>query len=152
MCNSDEHATPGRAGRVGARRLARRFARDAGATLAIEFGILFPVLILIVLGALEFGRALESRNQMSHALSRAVRVVNLDAGQTTTAIADLMAAYLDDFDADDLTITAVSTTISGIDYMDISVTFPFDVIIPFSTVSGVTLNVDTRVPVLSPTQ
>ena len=133
-------------------RLRSRFIQDTRGVTAIEFGVAFPVFIMMILGTLEFGRALETRNQMSHALSQAVRVVNLDANQTPAAIATLMAAYLDDFDADDLNITTSNTTISDIDYMQISVNFPFEVTIPFSTASELTLNVQTRTAILSATQ
>lgn len=128
------------------------FLRHTSGVTAIEFALTFPVLMLIVMGALEFGRALEARNQISHALSRAVRVVDLDADRTASEIAALMAGYLDEFDEDDLTIGTSTTTTSGVEYMDISVAFPFDVIIPFASVSSVTLNVQTRTPVISASQ
>ena len=89
---------------------------------------------------------------MSHALSQAVRVVNLDSEQTPATIAALMGSYLDDFDSDDLTITTSATTVSDVDYIDVSVSFPFDATIPFVTIGEVTLDVATRVPVISSTQ
>ena len=55
------------------------FLRDQRGVTAIEFAITLPLLILIVLGTLEFGRALKARNEMSHALSKAARVINLDS-------------------------------------------------------------------------
>ncbi len=137
----------------GWRRLSRSgFLRNSDGIAAIEFGMLFPLFCMVVIGAIEFGRAFEARNHMSHALSRAVRVVNIDAAQTTSEIAALMAEYLDDFDEDDLTITTSSATISGVDYMDISVSFPFQVIVPFTDVTEVTLSVDTRAPLMSAIQ
>lgn len=126
--------------------------RNQSGVTAIEFAITLPLLILIVLGTLEFGRALKVRNEMSHALSKAVRVINLDSEQTTEAIAELLGTYLADYGSEDLDVDVLSTTISGTDYMRISVGFPFHMIIPFSSVSTVILDVDTLAPVISPTR
>ncbi len=88
---------------------------------------------------------------MSQALSRVVRVINLDSEQTTEAISELLlGTYLADYGSEDLDVDVWSTTISGTDYMRISVGFPFHTIIPFSSVSTVTLGVDTLAPVISP--
>ncbi len=133
-------------------RLGFSFLRDRRGVTAIEFAVTLPLLLVIVLGTLEFGRALKARNQMSHALSMAVRVINLDSEQTTEAITDLMVSYLADYGSEDLTVNVSGATISGTDYMRISVGFPFHTIIPIASASTVTLNVDTLTPVISPTR
>lgn len=138
--------------RKAAGRIKFLFLRNQSGATAIEFAITFPLLILIVLGTLEFGRGLKARNEMSHALSKAVRVINLDSEQTTQAIAEILGTYLADYGSEDLNVNVLSTTISGTDYMRISVGFPFHMIIPFSSVSTVLLDVDTLVPVISPTR
>jgi len=138
--------------RAVAARLRFSFLRDQRGVTAIEFAITLPLLILIVLGTLEFGRALKVRNEMSHALSKAVRVINLDSKQTTQAISEFLGAYLADYGSEDLAVDVSSTTISGTDYMRISVGFSFHMIIPFSNVSTVMLDVDTLAPVISPTR
>ena len=89
---------------------------------------------------------------MSHALSRAVRVLNLDSEKTPNAIAALLSTYLADHNAEALSVSVSSTTISEIDYMTISVNFPFQVRIPFSSLSTITLGVETVAPVISPTK
>jgi Flp pilus assembly pilin Flp len=126
------------------------FLRDQRGVSAIEFAITLPLLLLIILGTLEFGRALKARNEMSQALSKVVRVLNLDSEQTTDAISKLLGTYLADYGSEDLDVDVLSTTISGTDYMNISVGFPFHTMIPFSSVSTVTLGVDTLAPVISP--
>ena len=138
--------------RTAASRIARPFLRNRKGVTAIEFAIVFPILILTVMGTLEFGRALKVRNEMSHALSRAVRVINLDAEQTTGAIKELLASYLADYGSEDLAVNVSSTTLSGIDYMNISVSFPFHATIPFSSASLLNLQVETLAPVISPTK
>lgn len=120
---------------------------DVAGTAAIEFGILFPALMLILVGTFEFGRALQARNEMSHALSKAARVVNLDPTQTATTVTSLLGEYLDEYEESELNVAVATTTISGVDYLDISVSFPFQTLIPFAQ-STITLDVDTLVPML----
>ncbi len=138
--------------RKAAGRIGLSILREQRGVAAVELAIVLPLFIMLVLGTLELGRALESRNDMSHALSRAVRVLNLDSEKTPNAIAALLSTYLADHNAEALSVSVSSTTISEIDYMTISVNFPFQVRIPFSSLSTITLGVETVAPVISPTK
>jgi Flp pilus assembly protein TadG len=138
--------------RKAAGRIGSSILRDQRGAAAVEIAIVLPLFLMVILGTLELGRALESRNDMSHALSRAVRVLNLDSETTPNAIAALLSTYLADRDAEALSVSVSSTTISEIDYMKISVNFPFEVRIPFSSLSTITLGVETVAPVISPTK
>jgi len=52
------------------RRLARSAARDRGAA-AVEFALLLPVLLLLVFGIIDFGRALNAQITPPRRLVRA---------------------------------------------------------------------------------
>jgi Flp pilus assembly protein TadG len=52
----------------------RRSEREKGA-IAVEMAILLPVLIVLLLGMMEFGRALNTQATLSHAARESVRVV-----------------------------------------------------------------------------
>jgi Flp pilus assembly protein TadG len=65
------------------RRSAHSDARDRGAA-AVEFALLLPVLLLIVFGIIDFGRALNAQITLTQAAREGAR---LDAlGQTTAAV------------------------------------------------------------------
>lgn len=144
--------------------IAHPFLSDRKGVTAIEFAIALPLFLLVVFGTLEFGRALKARNEMSYALSRAVRVLNLDPTQNTDDIAAFIKTYLagyasdgsDDSDdsgsANGIVVSVISTTIEGTDYMKILVSFPFDTIIPYSSTSLLDLRVETIAPVVSATK
>jgi Flp pilus assembly protein TadG len=51
----------------------RRQARDRGAT-AVEFALLFPLLMLIVFGTIDFGRALNAQITLTQAAREGVRL------------------------------------------------------------------------------
>jgi Flp pilus assembly protein TadG len=130
--------------RAGLRHLA---AQERGVS-SIEFAIAIGLLAVIVLGCLDFGRTLAARNEMSHALSRATRAVNLNPETTPEEVQEFLEDALAQYDGTDLDVEI--TAIDGTSYMRIAVSFPFESSMPFR--SGVTtLSVSTLAPMVSPT-
>ena len=126
------------------------FLRNRRGATAVEFGIVAPVFLLIVFGIIEFGRAMMAWNEASQALSRAVRTVYIDPSESPDEVAARLRTYLSDDGV--LSVTAASTIISEVNYMKISAGFPFQMIIPFSGTSAVTMKVETVAPLASPTK
>ena len=149
MCNSAEPNPPRGLRRAISATLRRLRASETG-TVAVEFALVIGVLLMIIGATVEFGRALMARNQMNYAVGRAARTINLDGTQTDEQVQTTLSALLDDFDPETLEIAAESTTISGAEFVRITVDFPFDIMIPFVNDSTVTLNVETLVPVIGP--
>lgn len=58
---------------MGRRASRRRQARDRGAT-AVEFALLFPLLMLIVFGTIDFGRALNAQITLTQAAREGARL------------------------------------------------------------------------------
>jgi len=128
----------------------RALAGDRSGVASIEFALVIGLIIMGIVGTVQFGRALAAHNEMSHALSRVVRVVNLNAATTPEVITDLLEHYLDGHDDRELDVGI--TEIAGTNFMEISVEFPFTVSIPLMEDTDVTLRVATRAPMVSPTQ
>jgi Flp pilus assembly protein TadG len=149
VCNSAEPNPPRGIRRAISATMRRLRASESGA-VAVEFALVIGVLLMIIGATVEFGRALMARNEMNFQVSRAARTINLDGTQTDDDVQATLSGLLDDFDPDTLEIAAESTTISGTDFVRITVDFPFDIKIPFVNDSTVTLNVETLVPVIGP--
>ncbi len=128
------------------------FFRDTKGVAAVEMAMVLPVFLMIVFGIIEIGYALKTWNEVNNALGRAVRLVNLDMDTTPDEITTAMRGYLTHIDPDTLTVAATPVTVSGTDYMKIEVGFPLDVILPFTTISSMTINVDRIAPLLSATK
>ena len=62
------------------RRLARSAARDRGAA-AVEFALLLPVLLLLVFGIIDFGRALNAQITLTQAAREGARIAALRASR-----------------------------------------------------------------------
>ncbi len=136
------------------RRAIRRpeFMRDTKGVSAVEMALVFPVFLMIVLGIVEIGLALKTWNEVHHALGRAVRLINLDASTSASDITTAMRGYLTSIDGDSLSVVATPVTISGVNYLKISVGFPFQIVMPFTDISTLTINVDRTAPILSATK
>lgn len=139
-----------RSGSSRARRPLRGLRCDDRGIAALEFALIAGALVTVILATLEFGRALAARNEMGHALGRVSREVSLDPTTTTATIESLLESYLADYDAAALDVEI--TEVSGTSFMEISVSFPYQVSLPFLPVTEVMLNVSTMAPMVSPTQ
>jgi Flp pilus assembly protein TadG len=62
---------------------AHRSGRDRGAT-AVEFALLLPVLLLLIFGLIDFGRALNAQITLTQAAREGARLASF--GQTSSAI------------------------------------------------------------------
>ena len=61
-----------------------RFRRSEHGGVAIEFAIISMLVVSVSLGAVEFGRALQLRNELSSLADRATREILMDASQSVT--------------------------------------------------------------------
>lgn len=135
--------------RAPVRELLAPLSRDRSGVAALEYALALPVLLMVVLGIIEIGRALAVRNEISHALGRTTRVVHLNPSTTPEQIEASLEDYLPNYDTE---LEVSITEISGTSFMEISVQFPFEISIPFAPISEVNLSVATLAPMVSPTQ
>ncbi|HLO77311.1 MAG TPA: TadE/TadG family type IV pilus assembly protein [Magnetospirillum sp.] len=107
-----------------------RLHRDCTGAMAVEFALLLPVLLLMLTGILEFGRAMWIRQDMQFAVEEAARYALANDTASVTAISAKVSARLGavgpagvpmtvttTVDADAITVTAsadFATVIPGI--------------------------------------
>jgi Flp pilus assembly protein TadG len=127
----------------------RDLCADERGISAIEIALVIGMLMLIIFATIDFGRALAAKNEMSHALGRAARVVNLNPATTEEEVEALLEEYLQDYDTADLEVEI--SEVSGTSYMQISVSFPFHTALAFRSDSEILLSVSTLAPMVSPT-
>ena len=79
--------------------LARRFYRDESGVALLEFALLITVLLLLVFGSIDFGRALFTSNNLTTAAREAARfgAVLPDPGSALTQIRDTAVAKMSPF-------------------------------------------------------
>jgi Flp pilus assembly protein TadG len=107
-------------------------ARDRGAT-AVEVALLMPILLFLVMGIVDFGRALHAQITITQAAREGVRVAALKqtdpAGRAKKAAADLKGTV-------GVTVTACpATSTPGAD-AEVKTTYTFDFITPVGALAG----------------
>ncbi|MGB0671810.1 MAG: TadE/TadG family type IV pilus assembly protein, partial [Rhodospirillales bacterium] len=123
--------------------------RDIRGSTVAEFTFAFPVLILLILGVVEVGRALQAQGEASLALGKAIRVLYLDPTSAAADIEAELATSLAGIQTTGLTIATEQTQLSGNAFLKVSVSFPFQMLIPLEVMPTVTLRAVTFVPLIS---
>lgn len=118
--------------------------RERGA-VAVEYGIILPVFLVLALGLMDTGRLLWTQTSLDRAVEAAARCGVVDAIQCGTA------AQVQQYAADQaygLTIDASAFTVA-LQACGVNVTaeYPFDLIIPWLSVPQVTLRASGCYPV-----
>lgn len=108
--------------------------REKGAAM-VEFAIILPVLLLLVFGIIEFGRAYNTQLTLTHAAREGVRTyaITQDAAQGKST-AELAATTLDPAQ---MTFTTTPCVIGTPTSMQIQ--YPFQLFIPFFPSTPITI-------------
>lgn len=101
--------------------MTRRYSERGAA--AVEFALLLPILLALVFGVVEFGRAYHIQSTLSGAAREGVRVMALtnNLGDATTAV----TSYSPTLNPTDLTVAATSCPPAGGGTTRVTVTYNF---------------------------
>ena len=123
----------------------RRFLADEGGGVALEFAIVGLAFVLATLGLIEFGRALQARNELAFAADFGARQILIDPDLGAADIEAAIAAHFDGYDPDSLGVEVGSETVDGDDYRTIDLSYPVNLSIPGYD-GALTLRISRRVP------
>ena len=113
---------------------------------AIEFAIIAPVFLAVSVGVVSLGYAFQVRNEMAHAVDAGIRKVMMDPTITDTDLEDAIKDAFLESDPNNMTITLTESTIDGVDYRSIAVSYPFTRIVIPGMANYVTLDLSRRTP------
>jgi Flp pilus assembly protein TadG len=91
----------------------RHFRRDADGAAAVEFAIVVPVFLAIMLTIWEFGFAQHKLSSIRFAMENASRSLLLNNALTQDQLSTQVKAQLSDIADNNVTITLASSTVSG---------------------------------------
>jgi Flp pilus assembly protein TadG len=116
-------------------------------TSAIELALLFPVFLLMILGVIEFGRALWTQSALQYAVQVAARCGAVDT--TTCSSPNTVVTYAV---AQSLPLTVPSADFTASTQTcgsSVSVTYPFDFVVPRLLPYNITLTAQACYPTAS---
>nr|WP_111298511.1 TadE/TadG family type IV pilus assembly protein [Paracoccus saliphilus] len=126
-------------------KLHRLFGCTSGAA-AIEFAMVGLILICLLLGIFEFGRALFLRNQLAFAADIATRQVLLNAPETSSDLENLEAAIRNSIPYDQGGLQVELTLPSEEGIMPITLRQPLRLLVPDLLLKNITLSVSRQIP------
>jgi Flp pilus assembly protein TadG len=133
------------------KRLARHFVRDARGAGALEFAIIAPVLIAVLLGGLTAGMALYSGAAVRNAVQRASRVLIYAPSTSAATVKAVAVAQLVNVPVTNLNLTITQeqiTTAAAI--KRVTWTYNYAVSVPFLPAKTFTFDSSLVVP-MAPT-
>jgi Flp pilus assembly protein TadG len=130
------------------RKFAKLIRAESGA-VALEFAIVSMAMVLVSLGVVEFGRALEVRNQLTFLADKAARQILNDSSVTDAEVEADIRAKFDGPNPQLLEVVVeqdLVTDSDGAKYRNVEVSYPFTLLIPQLSTSTITLTATERVP------
>ncbi len=113
----------------------RRAGRGDRGVTAVEFAIILPLLLMMVFGIIEFGRAYSARLTVTHAAREGVRVLAVTEDQSAAEAAAVAATA----GLDAAKVTATGTPCAAGLPAEMVVTYPMTIEIPGTGVHSFTL-------------
>jgi Flp pilus assembly protein TadG len=126
-----------------------RLCADCRGAAFVEFGMIAPVLFMLIIGGIEFGRVYWTRHTLQFAAEQAGRYAMVHVSASTTEIADVARANLPGLDPASAAVTVVEDSSGSTNYVTVTVSFDLDFHIPFVDLGSLVLTGMTRVPLLS---
>jgi Flp pilus assembly protein TadG len=116
-------------------RLVRGFAglwRCRCGAAAVEFGFVFPLLIMLVLGIYSVGSVMHSISSVRFALEETARVLQMNPDLTQSDLQEIIDGKLTNYGKQAVTLTmAVAEDGFGSDIAHLTATYPYSIAIPF---------------------
>jgi Flp pilus assembly protein TadG len=106
----------------------RGLARSQGGATIVEFALIAPPLLILLLGIMEAGRALWTQNALNYAVEQAARCASIDANNCGTATQ--VAAYAANVAGADFGATAFAVSTSACGHV-VDASYPLTLHIPF---------------------
>jgi Flp pilus assembly protein TadG len=129
-------------------RVLRGIFRNQSGGAFIEFAIAGPVVLLAVMGCLEFGRYFWIRNTLEYAVEEAGRYAILNKTATESDIQTQVRSKVMGVDPSTISVSVVSTTGTNVTYKTITATSTgVSLVSGFLPMRTLALSAQTRVPV-----
>jgi Flp pilus assembly protein TadG len=130
-------------------RFFRNVLKSRRGATAVEFAMVAPIFLIMVIGIFELGRAMWIKASMQYAVEETTRyaIVNTSATTSTLATYASTAYSSSGINITGATFTATQATTSGKTYVTISGSYSFSVIVPLVPIPDMTLSAKSRIPI-----
>ena len=127
------------------KRLAGIAADRSGAS-ALEFAILLPVFVSMLLGTVQVGMLFYQAGTVQHALEDTAREVMVQSSMTSGQIETSIRSRLQDLVSNEVVVSYSVETVGKASVANINAAFTLELFIPFVPAFSVPMVAETRVP------
>lgn len=127
----------------------RRLARCRKGATAVEFALVAPIFLIMMLGIFEVGRAMWIKAVMQFGLEEATRYALVNTSIATGTLETYAKGRMTGtfVSSASLTVTASSSISASVTYMQIVATYSFNVLVPIVPIPTVTLQAKSKFPI-----
>jgi Flp pilus assembly protein TadG len=105
-------------------RSLRALPGDASGASALEFGMIAPLLIILLFGVFQIGWALHCASSVRYALEESARSLSIDQDITAAEVETAMRSRLDDFADPEISVTiSEDTSTAGLHITNLHATY-----------------------------
>ena len=133
--------------KVGSRILIGFLRGDRG-TAALEFGIVAPLLILLLVAVMEFGRMYWVRDSVQYAAEQTARWAMVNTAATDSQLQARALAQFDGVSGGTPAVSIGRDTANGVNFLTVTVTYNFEFFVDFMGIGDLPLRGESRVPLI----
>jgi len=128
----------------------RKYFREEKGATAVEFGMVSLLFLTFLFGVVEMGRVFWTWNTLQYAIEDTARYAIVHVTATNSDLVAYAASSMAGISADTsrLTVTTANTTISGIQFIEVSGTYAYRSMVPFlpAAINSINLTAQARIP------
>lgn len=125
----------------------RKSLCDERGVAAVEFALVAPFFLLMVLGLIDFSRMFWVKSTMQFVVEQSARFAMVNPDITTGEMVTFADTQSANANLTNATFTATSSSSGGINYMSISGTYTFTFMTPLITATDINLSAVSKTPV-----
>ena len=122
-----------------------RMGRDARGATTVEMAFALPVLIMLMIGILQFGLVLQASGAMRHGIGEGLRTAKVSSSATTAQIEKEIKDQLRGINTEKATVAFTRGTEGGADYGEAKIDYTMKPVIPFAALPEIKLTESRRV-------
>lgn len=126
-----------------------RFAVSKAGASALEFAILLPVFVMLVMGTVQLGLLFYQAGTVQHALEETARDVMVAQQMTPSQVESAIKGRLEKLTSVDVLVTYSVHAVGDASVAHVNATFTLDLIIPFVPAVSVPMAAHTSIPIAS---
>ena len=124
-------------------------AGDRAGTAIVEFAFGISLFLMFLLGVIEFSRALWTENALQYSVEQASRYVIANPAASDSQISSYTSSQIASVDPTAVTITVSRDNVSGVDFVTVIATYPFNPVAALFDMPPINLAARSRVSVSS---